>query len=178
MIPPRVGGRMAPGRLRAGGGLAGWLYAAAAGVYALDRASKLWAERALAGRPPLEIVPGVLQLTYTTNSGGAFGIGRTAPWLFASATVLVSALIVAASFRVGRRGTALALGLILGGALGNLTDRVLRGPGISGQVVDFIDLRVWPVFNLADSAIVVGAAILALGGLRREEEARGGRGAA
>ncbi len=169
---------MAPGRVRAGRGLAGWLYAAAAGAYLLDRASKLWAERALAGRPPLELVPGVLHLTFTTNSGGAFGIGRTAPWLFASATVLVSALIVAASFRVARRTTALALGLILGGALGNLTDRVVRGPGVSGQVVDFIDLRVWPVFNLADSAIVVGAAILVLGGLRREEEDRRARGGA
>jgi len=178
VIRPGAEGRMAPGLLRAGGGFTGWLYAAAAGAYAVDRASKLWAERTLAGRPPLELVPGVLRLTYTTNSGGAFGIGRTAPWLFASATVLVSALILAASFRVGRRGTAVALGLILGGALGNLTDRVLRGPGMSGPVVDFIDLRVWPVFNLADSAIVVGAAILVLGGLRREGEDRRARGAA
>ncbi|HXF72593.1 MAG TPA: signal peptidase II [Actinomycetota bacterium] len=169
---------MAPARLRAGDRLAGWLYAAAAAAYLLDRASKIWAERTLAGRPPLELVPGVLRLTFTTNSGGAFGIGRTAPWLFASATVVVSALIVAASFRVARRGTAVALGLILGGALGNLTDRLVRGPGISGQVVDFIDLRVWPVFNLADSAIVVGAALLVLGGIRREDEARGARRAA
>ncbi len=173
-----MNGRVAPARLRAGGRLAGWLYASAAGAYVLDRASKVWAERALAGRPPLELVPGVLQLTFTTNSGGAFGIGRTAPWLFASATVLVSALIVAASFRVARRATAVALGLILGGALGNLTDRLVRGPGISGQVVDFIDLRVWPVFNLADSAIVVGAALLVLGGIRREGEAHGTREAA
>jgi signal peptidase II len=62
-----------------------------------------------------------------------------------------------------------ALGLVLAGAVGNLTDRLIRGPGFSGEVVDFIDLHVWPVFNLADSAIVVGAAILLLHGLRRRE---------
>jgi signal peptidase II len=60
--------------------------------------------------------------------------------------------------------TALALGLVLGGALGNLADRLSRGEGMfSGQVVDFIDLQIWPVFNLADTAIVVGAVMLAVG---------------
>jgi signal peptidase II len=64
-----------------------------------------------------------------------------------------------------------ALGLVLGGALGNLTDRIVRGPGVSGRVVDFIDFHVWPVFNVADSAIVIGAVLLAMGGIRREREA-------
>ena len=59
------------------------------------------------------------------------------------------------------------LGLVLGGALGNLTDRVVRGSGLNGRVVDFIDFRVWPVFNLADSAIVIGAALILLAGVRR-----------
>ena len=67
---------------------------------------------------------------------------------------------------------AVALGLILGGATGNLLDRVLRGSGLSGRVVDFIDLHVWPVFNVADAAIVVGAALLAFAALR-ESAARG-----
>jgi signal peptidase II len=58
------------------------------------------------------------------------------------------------------------LGLVLGGAVGNLTDRVIRGPGFSGEVVDFLDLQVWPVFNVADSAIVVGAALLLLSSFR------------
>ncbi len=55
----------------------------------------------------------------------------------------------------------MALGLILGGALGNLTDRIVRGPGFSGRVVDFVDFQVWPIFNVADTAIVVGAIVLA-----------------
>jgi signal peptidase II len=145
------------------------LYATAAVVYALDRVTKLWVEAALAGRPPMEIVPGVLSFNYTTNSGGAFGLGRSAPWVFAGATVLVSVVIVFVSFRLDRRPLALALGLILGGALGNLTDRILNGPGLSGSVIDFIDLQVWPVFNLADASIVVGAILLAMSSARREE---------
>jgi signal peptidase II len=145
------------------------LYATAAVVFALDRMTKLWVEAALAGRPPIEIVPGVLSFNYTTNSGGAFGLGRSAPWVFAGATVLVSVVIVFVSFRLDRRPLALALGLILGGALGNLTDRILNGPGLSGSVIDFIDLQVWPVFNLADASIVVGAIVLAMSSARREE---------
>lgn len=145
------------------------LYATAAVVYALDRMTKLWVEAALAGRPPIEIVPGVLSFNYTTNSGGAFGLGRSAPWVFAGATVLVSVVILFVSFRLDRRPLALALGLILGGALGNLTDRILNGPGLSGSVIDFIDLQVWPVFNLADASIVVGAIVLAMSSARREE---------
>lgn len=145
------------------------LYATAAVVYALDRMTKLWVEAALAGRPPIEIVPGVLSFNYTTNSGGAFGLGRSAPWVFAGATALVSVVIVFVSFRLDRRPLALALGLILGGALGNLTDRILNGPGLSGSVIDFIDLQVWPVFNLADASIVVGAILLAMSSARREE---------
>jgi len=144
------------------------LYATAAVAYVLDRVTKLWVEAALAGRAPIEIVPGVLSFNYTTNSGGAFGLGRSAPWVFAGATVLVSVVIVFVSFRLDRRPLALALGLILGGALGNLTDRILNGPGLSGSVVDFIDLQVWPVFNLADASIVVGAILLAMSTARRE----------
>lgn len=145
--------------------LAALLYGVAALAYALDRVTKLWAERALAGRPPVRVIPGVLHLTYTTNSGGAFGIGQSSPWLFAGATVVVVAVIVGISTRLPGRLVAAALGLVLGGALGNLTDRLLGGPGLTGRVTDFIDLRVWPVFNLADSAIVVGAVLLAASSL-------------
>lgn len=148
-----------------------WLYSAASGVYVLDRLSKLWAEHALAGRPPIQVIPAVLQLNYTTNSGGAFGLGRSAPWLFAGATLLATAVIVIMSLRVTQPRVAVGLGLVLGGALGNLTDRAVRGDGfLDGRVVDFIDFHVWPVFNLADTAIVVGAVALALASLRHEEE--------
>ena len=79
-------------------------------------------------------------------------------------------IIVATAFRHTSRLVGASLGLVLGGALGNLTDRVIRAPGMRGRVVDFIDLHVWPVFNLADSAIVVGAILLAFVGLRERRE--------
>jgi signal peptidase II len=154
------------GRARA---LALWLFATAAVAYLLDRVSKLWVERSLAGEPPLEVIPRVLTLNYTTNSGGAFGLGRSAPWLFAAATIVVSGIIVFVSLRMTRRPVAIALGLVLGGALGNLTDRALHGPRLSGHVTDFIDFQVWPVFNLADSAIVIGAILLAAATTRRDD---------
>jgi signal peptidase II len=147
------------------------LYGTAAVAYLLDRLTKMWAEGALAGRAPVEVIPGVLSFNYTTNSGGAFGLGRSAPWLFATATVAVSLVIVVMSFRMSRPLVAVSLGLILGGALGNLTDRVVNGPALSGHVTDFIDFHVWPVFNLADSAIVLGAVVLAIATGRRGEPA-------
>jgi signal peptidase II len=140
----------------------GLLYAVAAGAFLLDRLSKLWVEHSLAGRSPIRLIPGVLSLSYTTNSGGAFGFGRSAPWVFAGATIVVTAVIVVVSTRPMRPSVAVGLGLILGGALGNLTDRIANGPGFGGAVTDFIDLHVWPVFNLADTAIVIGAIVLAV----------------
>lgn len=88
--------------------------------------------------------------------------------MFATATVVVSVVIVVMSARIGRASVAAALGLILGGALGNLTDRALNGPALSGDVVDFIDFHIWPVFNVADTAIVAGAILLAVATGRRE----------
>jgi signal peptidase II len=145
------------------------LLGVAAAAFVLDQATKAWVVATLEGRPPIRVIPGVLSINYTTNSGGAFGLGRSAPWIFAGATILVSAAIVLASRRPMTRPTAVALGLILGGAIGNLADRALNGPGLRGEVTDFIDLHVWPIFNVADSAIVVGALILAFSSLGREE---------
>ena len=148
-------------RLQAG------LAASALAVYGLDRLTKFLAQRYLAGRSPVELIPHVLRLNYTLNSGGAFGLFPQQPWVFFTATVVVCAVIVAGSFRLSSRWSAVGTGMILGGALGNLTDRILHGPGVSGRVVDFIDFRVWPVFNLADASIVIGAAVLVLAGMRR-----------
>ena len=145
------------------------LYATAVAVFTVDRLSKIWAESALAGESPIQLIPGVLHLRYATNTGGAFGVWDSAPLVFAGATIAVACLIVWASLRIERSPTAIALGLVLGGSLGNLTDRIVRGPGLSGSVVDFIDPRIWPVFNLGDSAIVVGAILLALVGFRKEK---------
>lgn len=141
---------------------AGALFAVAGVVWALDRLSKLWVEHTLAGRSPITVIPGVLDLRFTTNSGGAFSLGQRTPWIFVGASILVSVAIVVTAFRHTNVATSLALGLILGGAVGNLTDRIVRGPGFSGHVVDFFDFHVWPVFNMADSAIVVGAVVLAI----------------
>jgi signal peptidase II len=109
----------------------------------------------------------VLDLRYTTNPGGAFGLFGGIPWLFVAISAVVVGAIVLASRRLPTTASAVGLGLVLGGAIGNLIDRGIRGPGFSGEVVDFIDLQVWPIFNLADSAIVIGAALLLLTGLKR-----------
>jgi signal peptidase II len=141
------------------------LFVIAALVWSLDRLSKIWVEHALVGRPPITLIPRVLDLRFTTNSGGAFSLGQSAPWLFIIASVAVSLAIIVTAFRHSNVGTSVALGLILGGALGNLTDRVVRGPHLTGHVIDFIDLHLWPIFNLADSAIVVGAIVLTISSL-------------
>lgn len=147
------------------------LFGTAAGVLLLDRGTKLWAERALADHP-IEVIPSVLTLRFTSNSGGAFSLGQSAPWFFAAATIVVSALIVVTAFRARGVLASVALGLILGGALGNLADRAIRGPGLRGHVVDFIDLHVWPVFNVADSAVVIGAVLLAWSSFRDDRAER------
>jgi signal peptidase II len=144
------------------------LVAVGAGVYGLDRLSKTLAEDHLAGRPPIVVVPNVVQLRFATNSGGAFSLFPDHPWVFVTATVIVCVAILLTSWRLRSALSAVALGMVLGGALGNLTDRIVRGPGLSGRVIDFIDFHVWPVFNTADSAIVVGAALMILAGARRE----------
>ena len=145
------------------------LYLVAAVVYLIDRVTKLIVEATLAGRPPVDVIPGVLQLRYTTNPGGAFGLFGGATWLFVLASVAVVVAIVLASRRVPATGAAVALGLVLGGAVGNLTDRLVRGAGFTGEVVDFIDFQIWPVFNVADSAIVAGVILMVLGALRHED---------
>ena len=147
------------------------LFATAAAVWLLDRLSKMWVERALAGRPPISLIPGVLDLRFTTNSGGAFSLGQSTPWLFVGASIVVSGAIVATAFRHEHTLTSFALGLILGGALGNLTDRAVRGPRMTGHVVDFVDVHIWPVFNVADSAVVIGAILLAISSVTTERRA-------
>jgi signal peptidase II len=148
------------------------LFGTAGAAYLLDRLTKLWAERALAD-DPLVVIPGVLRLRLATNPGGAFSIGTSAPWFFAGATIVVGSVIVVTAFRPRPTVQSVALGLVLGGALGNLTDRIVRAPGLRGEVIDFIDVHVWPVFNLADSAVVVGAILLAASSWWGARQARG-----
>jgi signal peptidase II len=137
------------------------LFGTAAAVYTLDRMTKLWAENQLADRDPIVLIPKVLQLRYVENSGGAFSLFGGQPWLFFAASMIVAVVIFYLSTRLHSVVSAVGLGLVLGGALGNLTDRIARGPGVSGKVIDWMEFpRVWPVFNVADSAIVIGAILL------------------
>lgn len=143
------------------------LFGTAIAIYGLDQLTKSLAERHLQDRSPVELISGVLELRYVTNPGGAFGLFGGSTWLFVAASFVVVGVILLVARRVPTAPVAVSLGLVLGGAVGNLTDRALRGPGFTGRVVDFIDLQVWPVFNVADAAIVVGAALMLTSGLRR-----------
>lgn len=154
---------------RRGGGLTLWLTAGV--VLVADRLTKLWAEHTLPDHPR-DVIDGILALRYTTNSGGAFSLGDRAPLVFAVAAIVVCAAIAITSFRTRPTAQAIALGLVLGGAAGNLIDRITRGSGLSGRVIDFIDVHVWPVFNVADASIVVGALLLVFLAVREGAAAR------
>jgi signal peptidase II len=151
-----------PGRPRLG-----LLLLVAVVVLALDVASKHLAVDRLADRGPVEVVDGVLHLELVRNSGAAFGFasGLTVVLSLIAATVVVVILRAARALRSA--WWALALGLVLGGAVGNLLDRIFRSPGLfRGRVVDFLVLPHWPVFNLADSSIISGGALMVLLSLR------------
>ena len=135
----------------------------AAAVLALDQLTKHLVVSNLAGRPPVDLVGDVVQLRYTTNSGGAFSLLTGAPLFFGVTAIVIIGGIVYAWRRTQPLSMLVVLGLILGGALGNLTDRLLRGEGLlRGEVVDFVKVGIWPVFNLADACIVVGGLLLAI----------------
>jgi signal peptidase II len=151
------------------------LYGTAAAVLALDQLIKQLVVANLAGRPPLNVIGSFVQFRYTTNSGGAFSLLTGAPLFFGVMAIVIIGGIVYASRRTQPLSMLVVLGLILGGALGNLTDRLLRGDGLlRGEVVDFVKVGIWPVFNLADSCIVVGGILLAifLGRGERDQDRR------
>ncbi len=156
------------------------VFAVAILVVAVDQLTKTWAVRTLAHRAPIHVI-GSLQLALQYNSGSAFSLGRNLGPLIG----LVAAVVVVALAFTGRgaRTPTLAaiIGLLVGGAVGNLIDRGFRA-GLAGKsgflhgaVVDFIDLQWWPVFNVADASIVVGGVLLALTGLRGETGSSRGR---
>ncbi len=142
-------------------------------VAALDQISKTWALESLSGREPVQVL-GSLQLALSFNSGVAFSLGRGSGLTIVPLAVAVVVLVVFAARNLGGRLPATAVGLVVGGAVGNLIDRLVRSH--DGAVVDFIDLQWWPVFNVADACIVVGGALLALTSVRRPP-AEPGRGA-
>jgi signal peptidase II len=149
-------------------------------AFASDMATKLWVDSSLSFADRIPVIEGFFYLTHVRNPGAAFGLFSTAPAtvriaLFIGITLVAIAMIFSFYRRLapGERLSALSLGLILGGAGGNLVDRILRG-----EVVDFLHFRLWggyqwPDFNLADSFIVVGVALLIVELLASETETRG-----
>jgi len=133
----------------------------AAVVVVADQLSKWWAVDRLE-RGPITLV-GSIRLALTRNSGGAFGLGSGVVPVVVLAVVALFVVLFVIGRSVDRTATAVALGLVLGGAVGNLGDRLFRSPGFGrGSVVDFVDLRWWPVFNVADAAITCGCVVLVL----------------
>lgn len=143
---------MTSARLALGAGTAGT-------VVALDQLTKSWALRAL-DDGPIDLV-WTLRFKLSFNSGAAFGLGQgLAPLFMVVAIVVLVAVVGFGRVAATTPATVVALGLIVGGAVGNLADRFLRDH--DGAVVDFIDLQWWPIFNVADAAISVGALLFIL----------------
>ncbi|MFF3611050.1 signal peptidase II [Streptomyces sp. NPDC002580] len=139
------------------------LFTVAVLAYALDLVSKMIVVAKLEHHDSIEIVGDWLKFEAIRNAGAAFGFGEAFTIIF---TVIAAAVIVVIA-RLARKlysvPWAIALGLLLGGALGNLTDRIFRSPGVfEGAVVDFIAPKHFAVFNLADSAIVCGGILIVL----------------
>ncbi len=133
----------------------------AVAVVVLDQLTKTWALSALADGP-VDLV-GSLRLFLTYNTAGAFGLGGGLVPLLALGALGVVVYLIASGAAASRLPVAIAMGLLLGGAVGNLADRVFRAPGLlRGAVVDFIDLQFWPVFNVADMGITCGCVMLFL----------------
>ncbi len=143
------------------------LAAVAVSVLALDSATKVWVVAELEGRRTLELLGGQLLIRVSRNTGAAFSLAEGATVLLSAIAVTVVVVIVRVARRLGSLGWAVSLGLLLGGASGNLVDRLLRSPGPGrGAVVDFIDFQVFPSFNVADSGITTGAVLAVLLSMR------------
>ena len=137
-------------------------------MLALDLLTKVLVVATIEPRENIRLLGGLVYLTSYRNVGAAFSFAEGATILFSLIAVGVAVVIVRTARRLFSTGWAVALGLVLGGAVGNLIDRIFRDPGfLRGGVVDFIsvfapDGRVWPIFNVADSAIVCGGILGAL----------------
>lgn len=145
-----------------------WL--AIIGVWGIDRLTKILVQTNFMPGETLKVIPKIFHLTYVQNPGAAFGLMAGQTWIFVVTAVLVVGGVVYGQFRIPRRErlTRLALGMIGGGALGNLYDRLMFT-----YVVDYLDFQIWPyVFNFADSMIVIGVGLLVLA-LLKEEKAKG-----
>ncbi|KRF06369.1 lipoprotein signal peptidase [Arthrobacter sp. Soil782] len=148
-------------------------------AYIIDQLTKIWVVSTMVEGQITEVLPPVLSWHFIRNSGAAFSIGTEITWVFTIIQALVSIAIITQIGKVASKGWAVALGLVLGGAVGNLTDRLFREPTFGqGHVVDFIALPNFAIFNIADIAVVSGVILICLltlrgigmDGLRSNEE--------
>lgn len=139
------------------------LFAVAVFAYALDLISKMIVVAKLEHHEPIEIIGDWLQFNAIRNAGAAFGMGEAFTVIFTFIAAAVIVVIARLARKLYSLPWAIALGMLLGGALGNLTDRIFRAPGVfEGAVVDFIAPKGFAVFNLADSAIVCGGFLIVI----------------
>ncbi|MFC4082078.1 signal peptidase II [Amycolatopsis samaneae] len=146
----------------------GIVFAVAVVIWAVDLITKNLAAANLEGKEPVRILGGLVYLQLVRNPGAAFSMATGMTWVLALVAAAVVVAIVWLSRRLRSVGWAIGLGLVLSGALGNLTDRIFRAPGpLQGHVVDFISAfapngQGWAIFNIADSAICVGGVLIVL----------------
>ena len=142
------------------------------GVVLLDQITKAWVVASLADGP-LSIIGDTVELRLSRNPGGAFSILTGFTPLLAVLAAIVAVVLVRVAQRARDPVMVVALSLVLGGALGNLIDRLFRAPGfLRGEVVDFVRVGAFPTFNVADSAVTIGAVLLLLWGWRDRDERR------
>lgn len=141
-----------------------WLWLGlAAFAYTCDQLTKWWVTSTMVEGQSTPVIPGVLQWYFIRNSGAAFSIGEDFTWFFTIIMAGVSVAIIVIARRIGSAWWAIGLGLVLGGALGNLTDRLFRPPSFAmGHVVDFISFPNFAIFNMADMAVVGGVITICL----------------
>lgn len=138
------------------------LFSIACIIWALDFLTKNWAIENLS-TSPRKIIGSFLQLTLLRNPGAAFSVATGFTIIFTSISIAVAIFITRYAARITSPWWAVVAGLVLGGVLGNLTDRIFREPGLLyGHVIDWIELPHWPIFNIADSSIFIAAAIAIL----------------
>jgi signal peptidase II len=143
------------------------LYGVAWFVWVLDLATKLWAVSTLSDRSNIKILGDFFQLTLVRNPGAAFSIAEGATIFLTLFGFFVLGIIFYYSVKITSKGWSVVLGLAMGGILGNLVDRIFREPGVlRGHVIDWLQVPNFPVFNIADSAIVIAAGISMLLSLR------------
>jgi signal peptidase II len=138
------------------------LYFLAAFIWLIDYSTKVWALNNVSQVEPIKIIGSILQLRLVFNPGAAFSFGTSFTFIFTILALLAVAVIAYYAVKIADRWWSVVLGVALGGVLGNLTDRIFREPSIfNGHVIDWIELPRFPVFNVADMAIV-GAALLSV----------------